>query len=323
MSKIGFLYDTYDPIHIGHSFIAKMAVNSLGLDEVYTLLSDEGCEMLSFDTRYRMVEIGCKDSQYLKAYKGNENLRIEEFARSLDKEHEYYLIVDARSGFKKFNAKKLSKYMKIVTCGDEEYLKDIEHIYMEGDLMPCTCSYVAAGNFLYLDRNVLAYILENEYYLDAIVKGKMSEKRYNHSKSVQRVSVELAIANNLDPHKASLAGLLHDVMKQIPNEEMAKYMELESEEARSYPLPVHHQWAGARYVEHNLQIHDRDIIEAIRHHTTGGIDNPYVYILFIADKIEPTRGYDTTKEMELAKIDLKTAYDLVKKEQEEYIRKEK
>ena len=149
----------------------------------------------------------------------------------------------------------------------------------------------------------------------------MSKRRYEHSLSVQNVSIELAKIHNLNVFKASLAALLHDICKEMDVETSNSYMELEDEAARSLHPNVHHQFVGARYVEEKLQIQDTDILDAIRYHTTGGLDNPYVYILFIADKIEPSRGYDATQEMELAKIDLKTAYDFVKCKQQAFIKK--
>ena len=190
------------------------------------------------------------------------------------------------------------------------------------DLHPASATQIRKGDFLYLNNDVKDYILKNELYIHEIVKSHMSLKRYEHSLSVQNVSIELAKRHSLDVHKASLAALLHDICKEMDKETTNRYMELENDEARSLHPNVHHQFVGARYVEEKLQIQDHDILDAIRYHTTGGLDNPYVYILFIADKIEPLRGYDATQEMELAKLDLKTAYDFVKCKQQAFIRKE-
>ena len=67
-----------------------------------------------------------------------------------------------------------------------------------------------------------------------------------------------------------------------------------------------------------MGIEDRKILDAIRQHTLGDCTGPLSKILYIADKIEPTRGYDVSKETELAMKDLDAAFALVYREAEEY-----
>jgi nicotinate-nucleotide adenylyltransferase len=45
-------------------------------------------------------------------------------------------------------------------------------------------------------------------------------------------------------------------------------------------------------------------------------------ILYIADKTEPTRGYDSTKEIALSMKDLAVGFALVKQEAAEWLKKE-
>lgn len=49
----------------------------------------------------------------------------------------------------------------------------------------------------------------------------------------------------------------------------------------------------------------------------------YDRILFVADKLDPSRGYDSSKEIAVCRKDLKIGYELVKKQQEEYLEKER
>ena len=65
---------------------------------------------------------------------------------------------------------------------------------------------------------------------------------------------------------------------------------------------------------------NKNISEAIYHHTIGDTDNKLAKILYIADKTEPLRGYDTEKEIEMSIKDLEKAFEIVKKEQREYIK---
>ena len=51
------------------------------------------------------------------------------------------------------------------------------------------------------------------------VKASMSEFRYNHSINVMNKAIELAKIYGVDENEAALAGLCHDIGKEIPNEE--------------------------------------------------------------------------------------------------------
>ena len=50
------------------------------------------------------------------------------------------------------------------------------------------------------------------------LKEILSERRYNHSVSVMNKCIELAEIYNVDVDEAALAGLTHDIAKEIPYE---------------------------------------------------------------------------------------------------------
>ena len=75
-----------------------------------------------------------------------------------------------------------------------------------------------------------------------------------------------------DKQKAKLAALLHDVMK---NKEQIIYCNIFltngiilTDIERNGP-PLWHSIAGAAYIQTELQIHDQDVINAVRYHTTA------------------------------------------------------
>ena len=47
----------------------------------------------------------------------------------------------------------------------------------------------------------------------------MSLKRYRHTVSMAHLAKEIALANNLDGRKAYVAGMLHDIAKEMPHDE--------------------------------------------------------------------------------------------------------
>lgn len=76
-----------------------------------------------------------------------------------------------------------------------------------------------------LNPEVLKYIVNNGIYLETIVKNKMSLKRYRHTVSMAHLAKEIALANNLDGRKAYVAGMLHDIAKEMPHDEAVVIMQ--------------------------------------------------------------------------------------------------
>lgn len=239
---------------------------------------------------------------------------------------EFYFIIGSDQASQLKDWKSIDELLTLVSFvavarEDEEITCEYPYIPLKTALHPASSSEIRNGNFMYLNDKVCQYIFEKELYLKNIVHMRMSDKRFAHTLSVRKLSMELAEIHGLDVHKASLAALLHDIAKEFDEDMMERYMRLESKEHQAMPSAVHHQYVGARFVRTVLRLKDEDVVQAIYNHTTGGVDNPYVYLLFIADKIEPTRKYDVSQELALAKIDLKTAYDYVAKKQKVYLKK--
>lgn len=125
------------------------------------------------------------------------------------------------------------------------------------------------------------------------LRKKFKGNRFIHTLGVQYTSVCLAMKYGEDLKKAELAGLLHDCAKQLPEKKMIelceKHHETISEMEYSQPFLLHGK-AGACIAREKFDIHDEDILNAMRYHTTG---RPAMTLLekivFVADYIEPGR----------------------------------
>lgn len=337
MSKVGILGGSFDPIHEGHIYIAKCAMKELNLDKILivpTMLSPfkEKTPPVCFEDRYQMCKLACASLEHFEVSPIEHQLSSPSYTidtiTALKKEcdDEFYFIIGSDQAKLLGEWRKINKLITmvkfvVVSREKEEIVCDYPHIPLYVTPHPASSSEIRKGNFMYLAEGVRQYIFKKELYLREIVHSRMSDKRFCHTLSVRKLSMELAEIHGLDVQKASLAALLHDIAKEFDSETMEKYMRLESKEHQAMPRAVHHQYVGALFVKSVLRLNDEDVIQAIYYHTTGGVDNPYVYLLFIADKIEPGRNYDVSEELSLAKIDLKTAYDLVARKQKEYLKK--
>ncbi len=128
-----------------------------------------------------------------------------------------------------------------------------------------------------------------------LIKDSLSEYRFHHSMCVAEKAKELAIKHGLDGDKAYLAGILHDITKEMPPEEQERLIK-EDGHILTYVERgnhrVYHQMSGAAYVKNVLGITDPDIIGGIRYHTTGRDDmTDFEMIIYLADFTSADRNY--------------------------------
>ncbi len=134
-----------------------------------------------------------------------------------------------------------------------------------------------------------------------IVKEKMSKKRFIHSLSVSKVAKKLAQAYGADEKKAEMAGLLHDITKEMPEDEQLKLFESEGivlDDVERSTTKLWHSISGTIYVKKYLNIQDADILNAIRYHTTARSNMSLLEkIIVMSDFISEDRQYDNVEYM--------------------------
>ena len=126
------------------------------------------------------------------------------------------------------------------------------------------------------------------------VRRYLSLKRYSHSLQVARLTERLCRQYNVEPHKGYTAGLMHDIAREMPDEELIKLTSLDGETIEPWeserPVLLHGR-AGAVLLKKDFGIRDDLILEAVRVHVTGKPGMSLLSkIVFIADFLEPTRN---------------------------------
>ena len=121
----------------------------------------------------------------------------------------------------------------------------------------------------------------------------LKKKRYQHTLGVRYTAQAMAMCFGEDIKKAGYAGLLHDCAKYMSDSEMQKECgknRITVSDAEKRQPSLLHAKLGACYARRKYGVDDRDIVEAIRWHTTGKPEmNTLEKIIFIADYIEPNR----------------------------------
>jgi nicotinate-nucleotide adenylyltransferase len=144
---------------------------------------------------------------------------------------------------------------------------------------------------------------EREFYTQHI-RERLSDYRFRHSVNVSKESVRLAERYGGDVEKAELAGLLHDVMKDAGKKEQLAIIEkygVKLNEVEQQAPKLWHAIAGAVYVKKVLRIRDKDVVNAVRYHTTARAEMTLLEkIVFIADYTSEDRDYKGVEKMRKA-----------------------
>ncbi|MDI6716682.1 MAG: bis(5'-nucleosyl)-tetraphosphatase (symmetrical) YqeK [Actinomycetota bacterium] len=142
------------------------------------------------------------------------------------------------------------------------------------------------------------------------LRKKVPPELYDHSIRTAEVAVRMAEVFGVDKNKANLAGLLHDYAKSMDGDnliQLATRMGIEVNPVEMSVPYLLHASVGARLVEEDVGIKDKEIIQSIANHTIGSpamtkLDK----IIYVADMIEPGRPYkglDPLRRMALDDLD--------------------
>lgn len=134
------------------------------------------------------------------------------------------------------------------------------------------------------------------------LKLRLSEEKYLHSLGAEKTARELAERFSEDVEKAALAGLIHDNAKDISYEEMLSIIKennFDIGEDIKNNQKILHAHLGSFLAEKDLDVKDKEVLDAIKFHTTGkpGM-SLFEKIIFLADKIEAnTRNLEFREEV--------------------------
>lgn len=175
------------------------------------------------------------------------------------------------------------------------------------------------GEFRVLNKGVKNFIVSNGLYLDKIILKYCHGRRLTHVLSMTNLACEIANWHHVDVNKVYVAAMMHDVYKQHDNSDCRRLMEKYFPNHLDKAEALYHQYLGAHFIYHKMRIYDKDIYNAIYGHTTGECLSKIGMIIYIADKIDPSRGYDISRQLAVVKRNLYAGFKLVKKESLEYI----
>ena len=142
------------------------------------------------------------------------------------------------------------------------------------------------------------------------MRENLKDSRFRHSLGVETMAVKLAAIWGADTEKAGFAGRYHDIAKNFDTERMDDCIRRYglSEDLKGDNALAHSKVAAA-ILENEFGVDDKDILNAVRYHTTGRRDMSLLEeIIFVADAVEDNRTYNDLKYYQkLAETDLDRA----------------
>ena len=127
-------------------------------------------------------------------------------------------------------------------------------------------------------------------------------KRLLHTLNVGLLSCRYALIHGCDPDKALLAGALHDCAKEL-DIDLQRRMAEERTGDIFVEKKLLHSPAGATFASREFGVDDPEILDAITYHTTGcGNMSLLSKIVFLADKLEPSRTYTDLTQMRITAL---------------------
>ncbi len=133
------------------------------------------------------------------------------------------------------------------------------------------------------------------------LKNMLSVKRFNHSLAVAKQAVVLAEIYGVDKNEAYIAGLVHDVCKEISKNEQLKIInefdiiltDIEKNEPN-----IWHGYAASGYIKEKWGIDCTDVCNAVKYHTCGRKNMSLLEkIVFIADLTSEDRDYPDSEKI--------------------------
>ena len=327
MERTGIFGGTFNPVHREHIRLAKMAVEELNLDKLIIMPTyqppHKATAPLPAEHRLKMLrrafsgeqKIEISDYEIEKKGTSYTYLTVEHFKKQTGA-HLFFIVGgDMLVNFKTW------KYPEriLAVCDlavfereqvftdfekEREYFKQVfgkEFIKLNfvGKNFSSTKLRVYSAFSLPLDEltapAVSEYIKENNLYSGneyiEYAKKVLPEKRLKHTANVVVSALSKAKDLGLDQQKVIIATTLHDVAKYYSGE-IPKDANIDKET----PQPVVHAFLGAYIAEKKLKITDKDIINAIRYHTTGRANMSLLEkLVFVADMVEEDRDYQGVK----------------------------
>jgi len=346
--KLGILGGSFNPVHLGHLFLADKAISTLKLDRVVMIpayrspfklgavdmeskaddriamlaaaaaadsrLAIDDCEIRRAGISYTVDTLEDVIARYMPAgkpfliigddlagdfLKWRDSERILQLAdiviaRRLNAAAADYPfphtiidneVMNISSATVRQKIAEGSDWRSLVPYGVRTLIKDRRLYGFSGGREPANAKSIG-------EELSSAVILR----VEAAAMEALSVTRFLHSRNTALLAQDLCRRFGLDPEAGYLAGIAHDLGKQLDAKQLIKLAKSDGraisalENSKSTLL---HGRAAAVLLRERFCINNKDILEAVAFHTSGNENmRPLAKVVYIADKTEVSRNID-------------------------------
>lgn len=328
MKRVILYGGSFDPIHNGHLEIAKQAIKQRHAHELWFLISKRSPfkdNPTSFKHRYVMCKLMTQYHRKFKLCTIEKDMPDPSYTIDtitvLKKQYphiqfEFLIGSDQLETLPKWKNWEQIETEVTVLCYERE--KGVKHnfIPIKGPVIDISSTMIREGISLQTNPKVIRYMTWHSLYTKRWLEVRLSEHRFNHVMRVTELINELG--TNYYP-ETNLCGLFHDF-----NKELDKSVQYEMMKATGYNIDLppyfYHAFTAASILAKHYYIRDKDILRAIRGHVNGDSTNVLGKLLFVADKCERGRDYDSEPLIELSKRNLNKGFKECLINQEKYLK---
>ncbi|MCL2759175.1 MAG: nicotinate (nicotinamide) nucleotide adenylyltransferase [Treponema sp.] len=132
--------------------------------------------------------------------------------------------------------------------------------------------------------------------IERAARETLSTERFLHSRNTALQASDMCSRLGLNHQEGYLAGIAHDLAKQIDNRQLLEIVKSDGQEITSLenerPNLLHGK-AAAVLLRERFNIHNKEVIDAVAVHTSGCEDiGQLAKVIYIADKTDASRSID-------------------------------
>lgn len=309
--KIGIYGGSFNPVHKGHTEIARLAVKELNLDKLYFVPAYKSpfkskIKYVSAEHRVNMIDLVKPEGTEVSNFEINRKNTsytidtISYFKQKFPNDELYFIIgSDNVSKLNKWrNIDEISTWAKIVVFKragqiNKENIKRYNCLLIDNVVLDYASSWFRKGYMKNVDDKVMKYISSNYLYIPEIMVNMLDAKRHKHSIAVGHLAAELAKQNDYDAKKAWVAGSLHDITKSWPKQDHRAFLTsvgIDESKVEDFEL---HSLTGYYWIKTEYQLDDEEILNSVLRHTSLAKELTLLdKIIFAADKLADGRKFE-------------------------------
>ncbi|WP_027119493.1 nicotinate-nucleotide adenylyltransferase [[Mycoplasma] testudinis] len=317
--KIVLYGGSFDPFHAGHLKSAQMALKAINADVLYLIVSHLSPFKKRINAsnyhRIQMIKIATKQFSKIKISLDEIKNKNSYFYKTLKafkkrfKNDQLFSLIgsDHLSTFDKWeNAEWISKNSQIIYLDRpgfpvvHENVKKFKMQRIGETLIDISSSTLRRKSIKkWMNPLVIKYINDNCVYANKRIQERLSNERWQHCLRTARFAKRLARSCNYkNPNEAYVAGLFHDLAKELSKDDLLKYASLLNIK-KFTSIKTLHPFAAYYIMKHDYLFDNETILNAVYRHTEPIQKKLTVLdkIIYVADKIEPGRKKDKERQL--------------------------